>query len=258
MLKCLGKLGPCHLINHIHVKKNLQKILKILKKINYEITHHILVGAVCYEKRNITGWGRQPQELLRSVLWTVDEHSLLCVLFFVLLVIAAVLVVLPLSCFAHHPSQISHHHLSRRFYENHCFILSCCPFLSFSDWVTCRWLKFPLQRQILSRLHLHQRCLNVLGWWSTQLRQRHTWHWPLCYDCWLICNLLKQVLTPVIQSQLEMTPLPVTDVSVCVYQPSEPPHPTEHTTGVYYPKRRAIITLKRMPAPLTTNILRQM
>lgn len=96
MLKCLGQLGPCHLINHIHVKKkNLQKILKILKKINYEITHLILVGAVSYEKRTITGWGKQPWELLRSVLWTVDKHSLLCVSFFVLLVVFAVLVVSP-------------------------------------------------------------------------------------------------------------------------------------------------------------------
>jgi len=24
----------------------------------YEVTHHILVGAICYEKRSITGWGK--------------------------------------------------------------------------------------------------------------------------------------------------------------------------------------------------------
>jgi len=48
------------------------------------------------------------------------------------------------------------------------------------------------------------------------------------------------------------------EVSVCLYQASELPHPRKHVTvRVYYPERYVIIILRRMPASLTAKILRQ-
>lgn len=130
-------------------------------------------------------------------------------------------------------------------------------------WVTCRWLKFTLQRGTPRRFwSFYQYCLNtpVRTWMKhTGHRRACTWHWPLCYDYRLMCNLLREVLVQVTQCQLERTAYPVMEVSVCLCQPSELPHPAEHVTvtiRVYYPKRYVIITLRGMLASLTAKILR--
>lgn len=87
-----------------------------------------------------------------------------------------------------------------------------------------------LQRGILSWLwSLYQHFPNTPGRRREPgicQEEAHTWHWPLCYHCWLMWGLLRQVLVWAIQGQLERTAYPVREVLVHLYQPSELASPT--------------------------------
>lgn len=111
-----------------------------------------LSEAIYYEQRRITGWGRQLWELLRSVLINCRQAF---PFFFTL------------SHFACYSSQINHHHLLQDFMKPTLFLCVVACYLSLQtqpERVTNRWLKFMLQRGIVSRLwSLYQHCPNTPG-----------------------------------------------------------------------------------------------